>query len=103
MSTKFASRHTNAVFTATGSAGELTVASGGAVQVCGMLFTCGGSGASVFTITNDGTTALFTVQVGANASFELSIPWLADDGLRVQVDQTTGAPEVTVYHNSPGV
>jgi len=99
MSTKFASRTSQATFTASGSGGEMTVASGNAVQVCGILFTA--VTAAIFTVTNDGTTVKFLVNVAANTSRQVSIPFLADDGLRIQTDQTDGS--VVVFHNSPGV
>ena len=98
MSTKFASRTTQKTFTVADAGGEVTVASGNAVQVCGIVFTA--VTAAVFTVTNDGTTVKFLVGVAANTSFEASIPWLADDGLRIQTDQADGS--VVVFHNSPG-
>ena len=102
MSTKFASRHTRGSFTVADAAGEVTIAGGGAVQVCGMVFTTGAT-AAVFTVTDDGTAVLFTVAVAASSSFEASIPWLADAGLRVQSSTATNTPSVVVFHNSPGV
>jgi len=107
MSTKFASRHTEKTFTTIDAAGELTIVSGNAVQVCGMVFTAGTAN-TVFTVTNDGTTVLFTVKALAATSVEVSIPWLADAGLRIQADDVSGAsadstePHVIVFHNSPG-
>jgi len=95
---KFASRTSQKTFTASGAAGELTVANGDNVQVCGILFTA--VTAAVFTVTNDGTTVKFLVGVDANVSRQVSIPFLADDGLRIQTDQLDGS--VVVFHNSPG-
>ena len=95
---KFASRTSQKTFTASGAAGELRVANGDNVQVCGILFTA--VSAAVFTVTNDGTTVKFLVGVAANTSLEVSISWLADDGIRIQSDQADGS--VCVFHNSPG-
>ena len=94
----YASRTTQKTFTASGSAGELQVAGGDNFQVCGILFTA--VTAAVFTVTNDGTTERFLVGVAANSSFELTVPFQADDGLRIQTDKTDGS--VCVFHNSPG-
>lgn len=102
MARRYASRHTRGSFTASGAGGEVTIAGGGAVEVCGMLFTTGAT-AAVFTVTDDGTTVLFTVALAASSSFEASIPWLADAGLRVQSSTATNTPSVVVFHNSPGV
>ena len=98
MSIKFASRRSHKVFTATGSAGALTVASGNAVQVCGITFTA--VSAAIWTVTDTDDTTLFVVSMTANASFEESIPWLADNGIKVQSNKTDGS--VVVFHNSPG-
>ena len=94
----YASRTTQKTFTASGSGGELQVAGGDNFQVCGILFTA--VSAAVFIVTNDGTTEKFLVGVAANTSFELTIPFQADDGLRIQSDQSDGS--VCVFHGSPG-
>ena len=94
----YASRTTQKTFTASGAGGELTVAGGDNFQVCGILFTA--VSAAVYTVTNDGTTEKFLVGVAANTSFELTIPFQADDGLRIQSDQSDGS--VCVFHGSPG-
>ena len=94
----YASRTTQKTFTASGSGGELQVAGGDNFQVCGILFTA--VTAAIFTVTNDGTTEKFLVAVPVSSSFELTIPFQADDGLRIQTDQSDGS--VCVFHGSPG-
>ena len=103
----FASRRTEVQFTTIDAAGELTIASGNPVQVCGIVFVAGTNN-TLFTITNDGTTVLFRVKVLAASTVEASVPWLADAGLRIQADDVAGVtadgtrPSVVVFHNSPG-
>ena len=94
----FASRHTGQDFTATGSAGALTVASGEPVQVFGIHFSS--DTASVFTVTDGADVALFTVALEASTSYNLQTCWHADAGIKVQNSQTDGS--VAVFHNSPG-
>jgi hypothetical protein len=98
MSTKFASRRSHKVFTATGSGGALTVASGSPVQVCGIAFTSVTT--SIFTVTDADDTTLFIVAATAGTTRQVSVPWLADNGIKVQNSQTDGS--VVVFHNSPG-
>ena len=94
----FASRHTGQDFTATGSAGALTVAAGEAVQVCGIHFSSDTK--SIFTVTDGADVPLFTVALLAETSYEISANWIADAGIKVQNSQTDGS--CVVFHNSPG-
>ena len=95
----FASRTSHKVFTATGSAGALTVAAGDSVQVTGIEFTA--VSAAIYTVTNAADTTLFLVAVAANTSHNLQTPWNADAGIKVQSNQTDGS--VVVFHNSAGL
>ena len=94
----FASRNSHKVFTATGSGGALTVASGEPVQVVGIEFTA--VTAAIFTVTDGSDTTLFLVAVAAGTSHNLQSCWHADAGIKVQNNQTDGS--VVVFHNSPG-
>ena len=95
---KVASRLTSKTFTATGSAGALTVASGLPVTVYGIAFQA--VTANVFTVANGAGTALFTFSVAANSSNSLEVTWKADAGITIQSGQTDGS--AVVFHESPG-
>ena len=93
-----ASRLTHKTFTASGSAGALTVAGGEPVKVVGIVFKA--VTAAVFTVTDASDNALWTYAVAANSGDSVEIPWVADIGIKIQTNQTDGA--ATVFHQSPG-
>jgi hypothetical protein len=78
----------------------MTVSSGQPVQVCGILLD-NNTGSAIRVAINDATgTKVFSVNVPACESFEVSTHWLADRGLQL-VSECTGV-FATVFHNSPG-
>lgn len=97
---KFASRHSTQLFTTSGVPGALTVVNGEPVQVCGITFSTTTANATVFTVTDASDTALFVVNLAASSSFEHSVPWIADAGIKIQSNRADG--RVVVFHNSPG-
>jgi hypothetical protein len=99
----YASRSTYKLFTVADAAGALTVASGGAIQVLGLVFTCTSTTDTVFTVTDASDNTLMVVAVpkpAVSSSVSVEIPFMADAGLKVQSSATNGS--VTVFHNSPG-
>ena len=99
----FASRNTYQLFTATGSAGALTVAGGGNIQVCGFVFDATSDNNTIFTVTDASDNTLFTFSQVKNSlasSSHVDICFMADAGLKVQSNRADGS--VVVFHNSPG-
>jgi hypothetical protein len=101
MSDRCAPRHTTKVFTVADAAGALTISSGQAVHVYGMNLYAG-TAAAVFVITDAADAVISRVAVGANSSVEVTVPWIADAGVKVQVSAVAGSPTATVFHNSAG-
>ena len=95
---KVASRLSAKTFTATGSAGALSVASGLPVTVYCIALRA--VTANVFTIADGAGNALFTYSVAANSGDNISVVWKADAGISIQSGQTDGS--ATVFHDSPG-
>ncbi len=98
---KIASRTTFKVFTATGTGGQLTVASGAPVTIYGYSVYAGTSDA-VFTITNADNDQVSIYAVKADESASIQICWKADNGFSIQTDSFAGGTSATVYHDSPG-
>ncbi len=96
-----ASRNSTKTLTATGASGALTVASGEPVTVYGISLYAG-TGNAIFTITDGSDTTLSVVGVLSNSSISVEVCWKADAGIKVQINAVSGAPNVTVYHESPG-
>ena len=99
----FASRSSYKLLTASGSAGALTVASGGNFQVCGFVFDATTANDTVFTVTDASDNVLFTFSQAKPATASAShvdICFMADKGLKVQSSRADGS--VVVFHNSPG-
>jgi len=96
-----APRRTSQTFTATGSGGALTVASGEPVTVFGMALYAG-TAAAVFTITDASDNTEFVIGVAANETYETSTKWKADAGIKVQISAVAGSPHACVFHESPG-
>ena len=97
----FASRRSSSQFGTSGLAGALTVANGNPIQVCGIHFSGAVASATVFTVTDTDDTTLFTVHLlTGGTSYNIQVPALYDNGIKVQSDQT--AASVAVFHNSPG-
>jgi hypothetical protein len=98
--TRVASRRAYKAFSATGSGGALTVASGEPVQVNGILLTSGAA-ATVFTLTDAEDNVLGKASIGiAKESTTIDVCWIADTGLKIQCDKTDAY--ATVFHCSPG-
>lgn len=96
-----APRHTTKVFTAADAAGALTISSGQSVHVYGMNLYAG-TAAAIFVITDASDNVISRVAVAANTSVEVTVPWIADAGVKVQISAVAGSPTATVFHESPG-
>ncbi len=104
MSIEIASRTTHQAFTNSGTAGALTVASGGNIKVYGFIFQSTTNNGTIFTVTDASDTTIFTWLQVANltgSTSHLDVDFIADAGLKVQSSRSDGT--VTVFHNSPGV
>ena len=98
---KFASRISGSQFATSGLSGALTVASGNPVQVCGIHFSGDTANATVFTVTDADDTTLYTVHLlTGGTSYNIQVPALYDNGIKVQSNRTGAS--VAVFHNSPG-
>ena len=96
--TKIASRVSPKTFSASGSGGALTVASGEPVTVYGIVLKS--VSASTFTIAKGAGTAIFDYYLAATASDTIFICWKADAGISVQ--SSSGDGSCAVFHDNPG-
>ena len=99
--TKVASRTTTKSFTVSGVDGALTVASGSPVTVYGCSL-YSGTANTIFTITDAADVTLDVIGVLADSTISMEVCWKADAGIKIQIDAGSGAPNATVYHDSPG-
>jgi hypothetical protein len=97
---QFASRRTYAPISVADAAGAVTAAGGAPVQVCGFIV-MNASAETIWTVYDGSNNAIFTFQhLLAKTSFEYTIPWMADKGIKIGNNLGTGA--ATIFHNSPG-
>lgn len=85
---------------AAGAAANSLVEGGGTVTV--QCIACANTSASAETVLieeSDGSTVIQTIQVGANSTVVLRVPFLADKGIAVTAGGNTS---VTVYHSKAG-
>jgi len=101
MAERCAPQHTTKTFTATGAAGALSVASGGFIHVYG-IWLYAGTGNATFTITDASDNVIGRYYLAANTSDELTVYWIADAGIKIQISAVAGSPTATVFHNAPG-
>lgn len=77
---------------------DVKIESGNACWIYSILVTSTGSAGTV-TVENDAGTEEFIIAVEANATFELSVAFIADAGLQITTDANT---QCTVFHSHPG-
>lgn len=92
-----APRYTPIAAGTSASAGQIV---SGSVNVYGFVFTNTNSSAETSTIfENDATTTITTVRVPANTTLELTVQFLADQGISVTTATTTTC---LVFHGNAG-
>lgn len=93
-------RASNYTRVAAGGSADTAIESGGTITVYGIVCAnTSGSAETVLIEENDGSTVIQTIQVGANSTEKVNIPFLADQGVKVTPGANTS---VTVYHSKAG-
>lgn len=79
----------------------LTVASGNSIRVCGIHFTGAVASATIFTVTDNDDTTLYTVHLlTGGTSYEISAEVVYSNGLKIVSDKV--AASCAVFHTSAG-